>query len=380
MPRSILSVLAALAAGAAVALAAGTACAQITIGTIYSANDSTLAAGNAVRNTIEVLPEIVGARPYRVVAANDEGVPANAARAMRKMIADDNVDVVIGGTTPVTCAALADIALERKVAHLCLVQIPIRNPYVFAVAHPIGVMVEGIVEHMRAGGVKTVAFIGTADPWGDESFNQLTRQARDANIAVLSNERYPRTAKSINPGVLKVVSTQANAVMVGASDSASAALAQISLSERGYRGRVYQSHSALVRSFIETAGRTAEGALLPSNAFAVLIQLPETNTIRRAGIEFVRQFETRFGSGTASAEGAYAWDAFALLNAAIPGALFRGVPGTEAFRVALRDALEGAKDVIGTQAVYSMTANDHTGVDRRSRVMVRVEKGMFRIQ
>jgi branched-chain amino acid transport system substrate-binding protein len=45
----------------------------------------------------------------------------------------------------------------------------------------------------------------------------------------------------------------------------------------------------------------------------------------------------------------------------------------------MRDAIEGVKEVRGTHAVYSYSPTDHYGVDKRARVLVRVENGEWRL-
>jgi len=64
--------------------------------------------------------------------------------------------------------------------------------------------------------------------------------------------------------------------------------------------------------------------------------------------------------------------------AALPVALKTGAkPGTPEFRAAMRDALEGVKDLAVSQGVFNMSPTDHAGFDERSRVMVKVENGKW---
>jgi branched-chain amino acid transport system substrate-binding protein len=67
-----------------------------------------------------------------------------------------------------------------------------------------------------------------------------------------------------------------------------------------------------------------------------------------------------------------------LLKSAIPEALKAGSPGTEAFRVALRDALEKTHELIGVSGVYTMSPTDHNGQDARSAMLVEVQDGAWR--
>ena len=63
-----------------------------------------------------------------------------------------------------------------------------------------------------------------------------------------------------------------------------------------------------------------------------------------------------------------------LLPIAIPAA---AKPRTEAFRVALRDALEREKDAVGCQGEFNMSPTNHNGMDERARVLVAVGDGGF---
>ena len=58
-------------------------------------------------------------------------------------------------------------------------------------------------------------------------------------------------------------------------------------------------------------------------------------------------------------------------------ALKKAQPGTKEFRAALRDALENAKDVAGSNGIFNMSAADHNGMDNRARVIVKIENGKW---
>ena len=56
----------------------------------------------------------------------------------------------------------------------------------------------------------------------------------------------------------------------------------------------------------------------------------------------------------------------------------KGKPGTVEFREALRSAMENdIHNVVGVQAVYNMTPEDHSGIDQRGMVMVKVVNGAW---
>jgi len=85
------------------------------------------------------------------------------------------------------------------------------------------------------------------------------------------------------------------------------------------------------------------------------------------------------GAGSRSLFGASIWTAYEWLEHAVPKALKAAKPGTPEFRGALRDALEGMKDVVTPEAIYSMSPTNHNGADQRSQVLVRIVNGAWKL-
>ena len=69
-----------------------------------------------------------------------------------------------------------------------------------------------------------------------------------------------------------------------------------------------------------------------------------------------------------------------VMTAAVPVALKKAKPGTPEFRAALRDAIEGLQEISGAHGIFSMSPNDHLGLDQRARVMVKIENGAWKYQ
>jgi branched-chain amino acid transport system substrate-binding protein len=97
-------------------------------------------------------------------------------------------------------------------------------------------------------------------------------------------------------------------------------------------------------------------------------------------MQYTKLYEAAQGPGSVSAFGSYTWDACLELMSAIPTAMKSAQPGTVEFRRALRDALEGTKNLAVTNGVVNMSKTDHLGLDSRARVMVRIENGKWALQ
>jgi branched-chain amino acid transport system substrate-binding protein len=158
-----------------------------------------------------------------------------------------------------------------------------------------------------------------------------------------------------------------------------AALPQKTLKERGWTGKVYQTHGVANNDFLRVCGADCEGTLLPAGPVLVAEQLPDSNPVKASAMAYIKAYEGAHGKGSVSTFGAHAWDSGVMLQAAVPEALKKAQPGTAEFRAALRDALENMKEVPGAHGVFSMSPTDHLGLDQRARVMVQIQKGAWKV-
>jgi branched-chain amino acid transport system substrate-binding protein len=178
--------------------------------------------------------------------------------------------------------------------------------------------------------------------------------------------------------ILKIVSQRPDAVFIAASGTP-AALPQVTLAERGYKGVVYQTHGVANNDFLRIGGKALEGTFVPAGPVLVAEQLPDGHAAKKPALEFIQKYEALPGAGARSTFAAYLWDAQLILNAAIASASAKAKPSTAEFRAALRDAIEGTKGVAGPNGVYNMTPTDHLGLDERSRVLTQIVGGTWKL-
>jgi branched-chain amino acid transport system substrate-binding protein len=233
-----------------------------------------------------------------------------------------------------------------------------------------------IVAHMLSQGVKTAGFIGFADAYGEGWWNEFNKLAETRGLKVVANERYQRNDTSVTGQVLKLISAKPDAILIAGSGTP-AALPQKTLKERGYAGKIYQTHGVANNDFLRVVGKDGNGTLLPVGPMLVYEQLPDSNPLKKSAAEYITKYEAKYGAGSRSTFGGHAWDAYVLFSNALPAALKKAKPGTKEFRLALRDALEGEKEVVASHGVFTMTPQDHNGLDNRARTMIRIENGKW---
>jgi len=364
------------------AVAAGLAQAEITIGVSLGTTGPGSSLGIPYKNGFTLVPKTLGGEPVRYIILDDESKPDSAAKNARKFVTEDKVDALMGSNGVPSAVAMAQVAAETKTPMIALTPMPAlaadRASWTFVIPQPTELMMSAVAQHAKAKGVKSVGYIGFSDTWGDLVHNAITGLAPGAGFTITTNERYARADTSVTGQILKVVSSNPDAVIVGGSGTGGA-LPHIALAERGFKGPVYHNHGTVNLPFIQTGKKAVEGAIAPTGALIVAEELPADFPTKAVSSDFVKRYEAAFGEKSRNAFAGYSYDGAMVLDAAAGVALKKAKPGTAEFRAALRDALENVKGVVGTHGVYNMSPSNHNGLDERARVLVQVVNGEWRL-
>jgi len=323
----------------------------------------------------------VNGRKIQLIVLDDGSDPSAAGRNARKLVEEEKVDILMGTSGVPASVAMAQVGRETKVPMIGLSPLsldPAENPWIVTVAQPAQLMIDAVVERMKANGVKTVGYIGFSDAWGDLVYDALMKAAPGAGITVVSNERYARADASVTGQVLKIVALRPDAVMTGGSGTPGA-LPFLALTERGFRGGVYGQHGLINPDFVRVAGASGNGALMPTGPVIVAEQLPDNYPTKKIALDFRAAYQKVNNAATTDAFSAYSFDAWLVFADAAARALPKAEPGTPAFRVALRDAIFSAKEVVGVHGVYSFKPGALYGVDQRARVIVKLDNGQWKL-
>lgn len=348
---------------------------EVVVGVSISTTGPGASLGIPQKNTFEMLPKTLGGLPVRYVVYDDATDPTAATRNARRLVDEDKADVIVGSSVTPAALAIAEVASDSKTPQIALCPIaasPKQFSWVFSMPQPISVMADALVENMKAKGVKTLGFIGFADAYGEIWLKATEAGLQNSSIKLVDVERYARADTSVTAQALKLFSAAPDAILVAGSGTP-AALPQLALRERGYKGQIYQTHGAANADFLRVAGKSAEGVVMPSGPVLVADQLPDSHPSKAVGLAYLAPYETKYGAGSRNTFGAHARDAYLVLDKAIATAATKAKPGSAEFRSALRDAIEGTRNLAVTHGVMSMSATDHTGFDSRSRVVISVK-------
>ena len=369
-----------LAAG----LASTHATAQIKIGAMVSATGPTSAIGIPQRNTVSLLPSSVAGQTIEYITLDDGGDTTRAVQNAKQLIQQHKVDAIIGPSTTPNALAILPIIAEAKVPLVSTVgSQAVVEPqdatkrWVFKTTQNDDLIAEALVSHMVRAKVKRVGYIGFNDPFGEGFLKLLPGLLTKNRIELVATEKYARTDQSVTGQALKLIAAKPDAVFVAAVGGP-AVLPQATLRDQGYKGFIYQTHAIATQDFIKIGGAKIEGTVLAAGGMLVFDEMSDANPIKNVTARYIRAYEKVYGNRPATF-GANTYDSGILLQYAIPDALKKGAPGTEAFRTALRDSLEAQKEIVGCQGIFNITPANHNGMDKRARDLITIKDGKFRL-
>lgn len=367
---------------AVAALAATPALADINIGVSLSLTGPTSALGIPIKNEIAMWPTSIGGEKLNVIILDDATDPANATKNARRFVTEDKVDILLGSVATPPANAVAAVASETGTMHLTFAPIDVstnKAPWSYNMPQSTLVMSHAIVAHMKKQGVKTVGFLGYADAYGELFLRDMKVKMAGTDLKFVSEERFARTDTSVTGQALKVTAGAPDAILIVASGSG-AAMPHKALIERGYKGKIYQTHGAASRDLMRVGGKDVEGAYVVAGPGMVAEQLPANHPSKKVAMAYVTAWEKVYGPNTRNPFAAHAYDASIVLQKIIPVALKTAKPGTKEFRGALKAALENAGPIPLFHGIVNYTATNHAGYTDDTGVIMRITNGDWKLQ
>ena len=362
---------------------AGSSHAQVKIGITLPISGPAATLGIGSRNALSLAPIKVGDVDVQFIVLDDATDTTRTVINARKFVDEEHVDAIIGSATAQQCLAELEVIAAAKTPAICnsatkSVTDPVddKRRWIFKTAANDAIMAGPLFKHMLSHGVKTVGFIGFDDAYGEGWLKELNQRAPGENLKIVDVERYARRDVDVTGQVLKLVSANPDAVLVVGSGSP-ATLPVLALSQRGYKGRVYLSSGVASMDFLRIGGRALNGAVAGVGPNLVWEQLPDSNPTKAITAKFMPAYEEKFGKENRSNFAPQAYDAWIIIQNALPAAMAKAKPGTEAFRVALRDAIEATHELDANSGVFNFSPTDHAGLDERAAAVVRIDNGKW---
>jgi branched-chain amino acid transport system substrate-binding protein len=370
-----------LVAAVLVALA-GAARADVNIGISLPLTGPASGLGIPMKNEFALWPATIAGEKVNLIILDDATDPTKGVQNAKRFITEDKVDLIGGSAATPVAAAMADVAADAKTVQLAFSPValpPGKDAWTFRLPQSTAVMAYAVVEHMKKQGVKTVGFLGYTDAYGESWLKDFTTVAAPAGIKVVEAERFARSDTSVTAQALKLTAANPDAILVIASGSG-AAMPEMGLVERGYKGKIYQTHAAATPDLMRIGGKAVEGTYVVSGPAVIAEQLPDEHPSKRAAVDFVAKYEKAYGPGSRNQFAGHAYDMLIALEKILPGALKKAKPGTPEFRAAIKDGMETMGRTIFSHGVMNWTKDDHWGFTNETGVMLKVVDGKFKVE
>jgi branched-chain amino acid transport system substrate-binding protein len=367
-----------VALAAAVMLAVGVAAAQepIRIGSFVSATGPASFLGDPEQKTLELYVERVNAaggilgRKLELVVYDDAGDAEKARTFAKRLVEQDRVDVIVGGSTTGTTMAAVPIAEQAQLPFVSLagavVIVEPTKKWVFKTPHTDRMACEKIFADMRARGLSKVALVSGAGGFDKSMRGECLKVAGRHGVDVVADETYGAADTDMTVQLTKIRGSGAQAVL-NAGFGQGPALLTRNYKQLGLTLPLYQSHGVASKEYIKLAGPASEGVRLPAAALLVSDLLADGDPQKPVVAAYRKAYEDRYKSDV-STFGGHAYDGLMLALEAI-----RRAGSTD--RAKVRDALEATKGYVGTGGIVNMSAGDHMGLGLDAFRMLEVRSG-----
>ena len=379
MPRDPIQTPASCRIGAARECRAG----RITIGISLPLTGPGSGLGIPMANYIKLWPTSIAGEKLNVTVLDDATDPTKGVVNAKRFITEDKVDIVMGSAASPVAIAMAETVAESATPHFMLSPAVLpagKDAWAFRLPQGNAVMAHAMIEHMKKLGVKTVGFLGHTDAYGESWLKDFKAQSTLlGGPEIVAVERFARTDTSVTAQALKLSSANPDAMLIVASGSG-AAMPHKAIVERGYKGKIYQTHAAATRDLMRVGGKDVEGAYVTSGPAVIPEQLPANPPSKALAADFVAKYEKAYGVGNRNQFAGHAHDTVIVLEKVIPMALKKAKPGTKEFRAAIRDAMETMGRTVVSHGVLNYTKDNHGGFTIATGLVLKVVNGDWKVE
>ena len=370
-------------AAAVFALLASAAQADITIGISLPMTGPASGLGIPMANYIKLWPTSIAGEKLNVIVLDDATDPTKGVVNAKRFVSEDKADIVMGSAATPVAIAMSDTVAESGTVQFMFSPAVLpagKDAWAFRLPQGTAVMAHAMIEHMKKNGVKTVGFLGYTDAYGESWLTDFKAQSAVlGGPQIVAVERFARSDTSVTAQALKLTSANPDAMLIVASGSG-AAMPHKAVIERGYKGKIYQTHAAATRDLMRVGGKDVEGAFVTSGPAVIPEQLPASHPSKALAADFVAKYEKAYGAGNRNQFAGHAYDAVIVLEKVIPMALKKAKPGTKEFRAAIRDATETMGRTVVSHGVLNYTKDNHWGFTTETGLVLKVVNGDWKVE
>jgi branched-chain amino acid transport system substrate-binding protein len=373
--KKLLILSALLAASVAPALAQDT----IKIGAFLSVSGPAAFLGDPEQKTLELYVDKINAeggvlgRKLQLVSYDDSGDAEKARTFTKRLIEQDKVDLIVGGsTTGATMAAVPLVEAAQmpfiSLAGAVVIIEPVKK-WVFKTPHTDRMACEKVFADLNSRHLTKLALISGTGGFDKSMRAECLKVAPNYKIQIVADEVYGAGDTDMTVQLTKIKNTAGVQAVLNPGFGQGPTIVTKNFKQLAVNLPFYQSHGVASKEFIKLSGDASEGVRLPAAALLIAEQLPDSDPQKKVVVGYMHAFETKYKQEV-STFGGHAYDGLMMAVEAM-----RHVGSTDKAKV--RDALEATKGYVGTGGIVNMSATDHMGLDLSAFRMLEVKKGAW---
>jgi branched-chain amino acid transport system substrate-binding protein len=347
------------------------------VGAFLSVTGPAAFLGDPEQKTLEMLVERINAtggvagRKLQLFVYDDAGDAEKARTFTKRLLEQDKVDFLVGGSTTGATMAAIPLAEQSGTPFISLagavgIVEPVRK-WVFKTPHTDRMACERIFTDMRERKLTKLALISGTGGFDKSMRAECLKVVGKYGIEIVADESYGAADTDMTAQLTKIKATPGVQAVLNAGFGQGPAIVTRNYRQLGLTPALYQSHGVASKEFVRLSGDAAEGVRLPAPALLVAELLADNDPQKPVVVAYKRDYEARYKSEV-SAFGGYAYDGLMLAVDALRRA-------GSADRARLRDALEGTRGYVGTSGVVNMSSADHMGLDLSAFRILEVRGG-----
>ncbi len=368
-----------IALGAALAVGTLTAFAAdpIKIGSVLSVTGPAAFLGDPELKTLQMYVEDINkkggvlGRQLELVHYDDGSDAGKANGFGKRLIDDDKVDILVGGTTTGATMSMAPLVEKAGIPFISLagavvVVEPVKK-WIFKTPHTDRMAAEKVFEDMKKHNLTKVALFSETSGFGQSGKKETEGVAAKMGITLVANETYGPKDTDMSPQLTKIRNTPGVQAVFIFGLGQGPAIATKGYKQLGITLPLYHAHGVASDEFIKIAGAAADGVRMPGAALLVHDKLAANDPQKPVAEGYAKAYKAKWNADV-STFGGHAYDGLMLAVDAIKRA-----GGTDKAKV--RDAIEATKGFVGTGGVVNMSATDHMGLDLSAFRMLEIKGG-----
>jgi branched-chain amino acid transport system substrate-binding protein len=367
----------ALATLAGLAAAASAAQAEIRIGSVLSITGPASFLGDPEKKTLEMYVADINAKggingqQIKLFIYDDGGDASKARTFATRLVEEDRVDAILGGTITGTSLAMIPVFDEAGIPFIALagaaeIVKPVHK-WVFKTPHTETMSCGKIFEDIKKRGFERIAMISGTDGWGKAMRAECIAMAPQFGIAVIKDEIYGVADSDMTPQLTSIKNTAGVQAVINCGIGQGPAIVTRNHRQLGITAPLYESHGVSSKSYIKLAGQASEGVRLPAAATLVAEKLPDDDPLKNVAMAYKTRYETQTGEPV-STFGGHMYDALMILTEAMERA-------KSADKSKVREEIENTRGFIGTGGTVNMSPTDHLGLDLTAFRMLEIQHG-----